>query len=578
MVEQQLIDYIKKARDAGQTDDQTRNLLYKNGWTEAEVSDAITSLDKPQPQVVTQPVVEQPQVVTQAQPQPQIVRQPEPQYQPQSMQSNISQRRGGPHSILKLIMVLIIVAVLGGVGYFTAGQYLNLPYSNFLFNLFKQEDPQTVINNMLENMKNIKSSQTTMQIEINAANKDTKTSIGKLILNTNTETDITDVNNPKANGNFTINLTMPGAASPITATISIAVINKVSYLKINEIKTPAEYSLSVDISKVQGKWLKIDQDSINALNALSKTTGGQTELPDISQMINSNLSKTDLSKKIQDLIATENILSVTKKLSDETISGQSTYHYLITISKEKLNDLSNKIITLGVQETSNLKNDGTTNNSNSALVENMAQAVVKTFVDTIGDINIEIWIGKKDFMLYQTKVEKAIDLGKILESYIGTAATDIGANNIQLELKFNMTNSNFNKPVTVQVPTDAQKIEDVVLPMIKNSGINSDMAQIGSIAQTSYSTNKSYSSICMSGLLNGYLKTYGANLIKLNNDIVSQGAKKPVCFSGIQDYCVSTQLSDGSYLCIDKNGKVGAIKCVTAQTICAPANTVLPQD
>ena len=59
MAEQQLIDYIKKARGAKQSDDQSRALLYKNGWTEAEVGEAFAVIDKPQPQPQAQP--QQPQ-------------------------------------------------------------------------------------------------------------------------------------------------------------------------------------------------------------------------------------------------------------------------------------------------------------------------------------------------------------------------------------------------------------------------------------------------------------------------------------------------------------------------------------
>jgi hypothetical protein len=139
---------------------------------------------------------------------------------------------------------------------------------------------------------------------------------------------------------------------------------------------------------------------------------------------------------------------------------------------------------------------------------------------------------------------------------------------MSLDLSFNETSSNFNKPITVQAPANAQKIEDVVLPLLKTQKINADMKQIGSVAQSVFVTNNAYSSLCYRGLLNGYLNTYGNDLITLNNDIVSQGAVKPICLSGVQGYCVSTLLADGSYLCIDKNNTVGRTKCISAQTIC----------
>ena len=45
MAEAQLIDYIKKAKAAGQADDQSRALLLKNGWSEQEINDAFAAVN-----------------------------------------------------------------------------------------------------------------------------------------------------------------------------------------------------------------------------------------------------------------------------------------------------------------------------------------------------------------------------------------------------------------------------------------------------------------------------------------------------------------------------------------------------
>ena len=53
MAEQQLVDYIQKAKGAGQTDEQIKASLSQNGWTEAEITDALSVINqtqiKPQP-------------------------------------------------------------------------------------------------------------------------------------------------------------------------------------------------------------------------------------------------------------------------------------------------------------------------------------------------------------------------------------------------------------------------------------------------------------------------------------------------------------------------------------------------
>jgi len=74
--------------------------------------------------------------------------------------------------------------------------------------------------------------------------------------------------------------------------------------------------------------------------------------------------------------------------------------------------------------------------------------------------------------------------------------------------------------------------------------------------------------LCNRGLLNGYLAAYGPTLVELNNDIVSQGAKKPVCFGAASGFCVSTQLADGSYVCIDEQGALGTTRCLASTTVC----------
>lgn len=147
MAEQQLVEYIKKAKAAGQPDQQTRSLLIKNGWTELEVNDAFAAQQpqaqaQPRPQPQAQPQFQMPQ-----QPQPQFqqpkqtfqqpqqaqarpVAQPQQQPQAQYPQRNLRENRGNP--VMGLVLVLLILAILGTGGYFT---YQNLDYLKGLVGL-----------------------------------------------------------------------------------------------------------------------------------------------------------------------------------------------------------------------------------------------------------------------------------------------------------------------------------------------------------------------------------------------------------------------------------------------------------
>lgn len=142
VAEPELVDYIKKAKGIGQADSQTRDLLSKNGWSVTEINEAFAFIQpQTQPQIQTQQPQPQPQIQPQPQPQaqtqPQIQQQPQvqvqtqqpqvqPQYQPnpqaQPVQSNMPTGRKSSHLVLKLVMVLIILVIIGGVGYFAIGQ------------------------------------------------------------------------------------------------------------------------------------------------------------------------------------------------------------------------------------------------------------------------------------------------------------------------------------------------------------------------------------------------------------------------------------------------------------------------
>ena len=570
MAEQQLIDYIKKAKAAGQSDDQSRVLLSKNGWTEQEVSDAFAEINQPAEEVLAQQP-EQPQTQTQPQVEPQVAQntveetkieirqqpvvtkepqaEPQNQPQPQAAQNNMQvlQKRNS-HMVIKLVMVLIILVVLGGIGYFVAGQYVRLPWNPF------RPSPETVISKMLINTKAITASHSLANGEISILGA-SNSSIAKFLLKTDTKANTADIGNPKVDSTFSLKLSLPGAASAgASLDADVIIIGKAVYFKINNIVVPANASLqAIDATQLNGKWIKIDSDSIGKLSQVNQTT-----LPNISQF--DNLA---LSKNIQNLLLNVNMFSVSKELDDQAVGGQSAYHYLLTISKEKLESLVAKMITSAMQAQ---KTDNAL--AGSALSENVAQGVAKTFIDAIGDVSMEVWIGKKDFMLYEAKLDKKIDLSKILQASGMPADNIISAVASGAEIKFDVVNSDFGKAVVINEPAGAQKIEDIMLPVIKNQKIKSDLSQLGILAQSMFVANKSYYSLCSKTLINGAEKTLGNFLATIGNDISAQGATKLICLSGVSSYCVSAQLTDGSWLCVAKNGGTGKLECNSYKMVC----------
>ncbi|OGZ78501.1 MAG: hypothetical protein A2358_03070 [Candidatus Staskawiczbacteria bacterium RIFOXYB1_FULL_37_44] len=130
MAEPQLIEYIKKAKEAGQTDEQTRALLYKNGWTESETMNAFSAVN--QERVQDGP--------TQIQPMSQV-KQPDQGEKTIEAQYEEKPARNSSSFVLKFLIILIVLAILGG------GIYFALAQTKFLSTFFPIKTAPVVANN-----------------------------------------------------------------------------------------------------------------------------------------------------------------------------------------------------------------------------------------------------------------------------------------------------------------------------------------------------------------------------------------------------------------------------------------------
>ena len=585
VAEQQLVDYIKKAKSANQQDAQTRTLLAKNGWTEAEINDAFAAVNPPQ--TVSQPPIEskpqgysqpqqqqqpqQPKTDTQISGQPKIDVRPQPAVQPQTAvrpqvqaqtqvkpqyspvqpQSNMSGIKQRSHLLAKVLITLIVVLVLMGVGIYSADKFFNVSVLSYITSMFStkvvEQNPQIAINGMLEKMKTVTSSSVVAQVQVSLKTGDVTQ--GSASINITGGNDVTDINNPKSESSISFSSSPSGSATPTTtASLNLITIGDVAYIKLNNIVLPADNSLMLgsDISQLQNKFFKIDQESSNVL---SETDIGSSQIPVIDAQ-----TRLDLGKNIRDLFLTGDSMTFKAKLSDEKVGGNDTYHYLLTIKKEKIQELLNQIM-----------DTQATQSAEPGTQSNETQTALESAVDAIGAVDVEVWIGKSDNFLYRVKTNKTLDIGKIMPIL-----------NLQVNIVLDATYSNYNKALNIQEPQDAQKIEDVILPMITAQKIVSGLNQVGSEADSLFFDNQSYALLCKNGFLNGSKVTpYGQTFVIVANSLIKLGAKNPICFASSQNYCVSTQLSDGYFMCIDKNG-LGNVKCTSAQTSCS-AFTGLPE-
>jgi len=533
MAEQQLVDYIKKAKAVGQSEQQTRALLYKNGWSVIEVDDAFNALNQPQPQAQPQVQV-QPQV--QAQPQVQKPQQPVQAQQPiQTQQPNLANSYMAvkrSKTILKFSAIIIILVAIASIALYSLGQFFDIPYNPFA------PSPERVVKNMFAKLGKVDFMHSSGRVDINASAYD-GSSFGSASIAITGDVDRSDKNNLKSNQTLTIQFSVPQSSLEARIGVDLVVLGDKVYIKASDTSTWQ------GIDSVKGVWLKLDQDSVKALSEANiQSINLQTQTGYNAEIVN----------KIQELFAKSDMFSVENNFGNTKIDGKDVYHYLVKIEKEKMKEFLKQAFQIALSQNQNNASEQT-----QAIAINLVEASINSIADIIGDINTEMWIGKRDYMLYQAKMNRTIDLGLLSEN-------PFPAN--QIVIDYNLINSNFGKPIVITEPESSQKVEDVLIPIIKMQQIKSIMSQISVVASQIFTTNKSYVALCKNKFVSAPSGAYYSEMfINAIKNIMDHGATNPACFARIQNYCISTQLPSGGYVCIGPLG-FGSQRCISSMTIC----------
>jgi hypothetical protein len=115
---------------------------------------------------------------------------------------------------------------------------------------------------------------------------------------------------------------------------------------------------------------------------------------------------------------------------------------------------------------------------------------------------------------------------------------------------------------------------------VNDSNIRGNLNNIGGEAMVLFKETGSYASLCANGGLNASLSLNNDNnatgkyFVKVSDLIMTSGGKKPICFSNTNDFCISTQVADGSWICINKNivpnniHNPGTTECESPTTTC----------
>lgn len=348
-------------------------------------------------------------------------------------------KKSGAGFVIKIIAGVVILGVVG------VGVSLATRIWDPLWNPFRPS-PEKVIEEMTTNMEKVKILHFNWGIDIFASEKDAGEF--KVFIGLEGDSDATNSENLKVALDFNIGLAIQTQAyaknkeENFSLAITSKTIGEVSYLRLNTIIIPADlepFLLMFDISldEIKGQWIKIDKEALEEL-------GGET----YSSQEMSKEEQEKLVKKLKEVFAKRKIYYIKEEMSDEKINGKKVYHYLLALDKEEIKKVIPEMFKI-IMESSG-QSSGVDEFTSAFVIGGLTESINK-FFEKIGDITAEIWIGKKDKLLYRIKGEKEIDLSKFDEKIEGII-------NIKITSDF----SNFNQPVEIEPPENFKSLEEIL--------------------------------------------------------------------------------------------------------------------
>lgn len=340
----------------------------------------------------------------------------------------VSRKRSG--ALAKIIIIVIILGIIG------AGTALATRIWDPIWSPFRPS-PEKVIASMSEKMLAVKSSHSDIKINIDMKGQNPL----KAAFSFSGDSDNSDLNNPKVEGDLGISLTMSnniGVGSELTASAKAKIkmfSQTEGYFNIKELNAPSFapilMMMGVDLDNIIGTWIKIPIE-----DKLGQGVNAQTAA---------------LTEQMRKIMSESKIYVVKEQLPDQTIESQKMYHYSVTLNNEKTAQL---IADLAVESIKQSGSGQAGQEMGLLLGSGAIKGMVLEFLNKIGEISAELSIGKKDNLFYGFKMEKNIDLSKIDSKTQGS-----------FDIIVEVNNSKFNQTVKIEAPASFKNYDEVFPPL-----------------------------------------------------------------------------------------------------------------
>lgn len=204
-------------------------------------------------------------------------------------------------------------------------------------------------------------------------------------------------------------------------------------------KAPSE---GIDLSRVINQWTVIDPEVAGTQFGLEK--GKEKKQPLREEQIN----------RIRELVRNTKFFSLERVLPSEKIAGTATFHYAVTLNLPETRSFAIESRTIATGK--------------EATAKELAE--LDTTIEKLDEITGELWIGRRDYLLYQVMLQGI------------TPSAESGAN---ATWQLTATLTNHNQPVAVEVPEESTPFEQFLglllggslgLPAALDRGVESTSA------------------------------------------------------------------------------------------------------
>jgi len=324
-------------------------------------------------------------------------------------------------------------------------------------------------------MEKIKTFHSETFFEILAKNEKELKLNGKFL----TDSDNSDSKNPKSKGDFDFSISFDGTSFSFGG--ENILVGEKSFFKLTKTPTIPERFLETEIdfanilAGIKNRWIEIDSESIS--NWLREVVKEMPEsegiLPEMEKMTEREKEMEEKIKKIlEEKLATEKLFLIKRELPDENIRDKKVYHYLLALNQEEFKKLILEIAKIYIDTTfeTMLEVYPKTFRPSQEEIEKEKEMAIEELeknlgkiLEKIGEINAQIWIGKRDLLLYKFKTEKEIEIAKLSE----------GKEKGVISVKAEVNLSKFGEVVEVKEPEEFKAIgeilEEILGPIIKGA-------------------------------------------------------------------------------------------------------------